>query len=91
MHRNDPNSLLERYSGKWLKCADKNKGIPHSRRIVMGGDGMRVYCDRVECKNCKDGICKNRFPTGEEAIKLHENWMGEFICTDFVEEADEDE
>lgn len=52
---------------------------------------MRVYCDRVECKNCKNGICENRFATGEEAIKLHENWMGEFICTDFVEEADEDE
>ena len=47
---------------------------------------MRVYCDRVECKNCKDGICKNKFPTGEEAIKLHENWMGQFICTDFEED-----
>ena len=47
---------------------------------------MRVYCDRVECKNCKNGICKNKFPTGEEAIKLHENCMGQFICTDFEED-----
>lgn len=53
------------------------------------GDGMRVYCDRVECKNCKGGLCVNRFPTGEEAIKLHENWTGAFICTDFEEEEEE--
>lgn len=52
---------------------------------------MRVYCDRMDCKNCKGGICKNRFETGEEAIKLHENCFGELMCTDFVEEAEEDD
>ena len=52
---------------------------------------MRVYCDRMDCKNCKGGICENRFETGEEAITLHENCFGVLICTDFVEEAEEDD
>jgi len=43
---------------------------------------MRVYCDVIECENCNNGICVNKFDTGEEAIKLHMNCMGEFICTD---------
>ena len=47
---------------------------------------MKVYCDRMECKNCKDGICENIFYTGEKAIKLHENCFGVLVCTDFVEE-----
>lgn len=61
------------------------------RCMNKGRSKVRVYCDVLECINCKEGKCTNKFDTGEEAISLHENWMGEFICTDFVEEADEDE
>lgn len=43
---------------------------------------MRVYCDVFECKNYNNGICVNKFDTGEEAVKMHMNWMGVFICTD---------
>lgn len=46
---------------------------------------MTVYCDVVECKNCDNGKCRNEFPVGEKAIKLHMNWMGVLICTDFEE------
>ena len=53
---------------------------------------MNVYCDVFECKNYRDGRCINKFETGEEAVKMHMNWMGVFICTDMdipEEEADD--
>lgn len=43
---------------------------------------MTVYCDVMDCKKNDRGKCKNRFQTGEEAIKLHENCFGVLICTD---------
>ena len=42
---------------------------------------MIVYCDDDECRNNHDGICENRFSTGQEAISLHLNVFGELICT----------
>lgn len=50
---------------------------------------MKVYCDVVECKNCKNGMCEHRNKTGEAAIKLHMSWTGRFICTN-IEEDEED-
>ena len=50
---------------------------------------MKVYCDVVECKNCKKDICEHRYKTGEAAIKLHMNWTGRLICTN-IEEDEED-
>ena len=44
-----------------------------------------VEHDHVECEKCDNGKCKNEFPTGERAIKLHMNWMGVLLCTDFKE------
>ena len=52
---------------------------------------MRVYCDVLECINCKEGECTNRFDTGEEAISLHENIFGRLICTDYKAEAEEED
>ena len=54
---------------------------------------MTVYCDVFECKHYNNGYCTNKFPTGEEAVKMHETWMGTFICTnmDITEEEGEGE
>lgn len=52
---------------------------------------MTVYCDVDECKNNENGKCRNEFPTGEKAIKLHMNWMGILACTDFEESEEAEE
>lgn len=54
---------------------------------------MIVYCDVFECKHYNNGYCTNKFPTGEEAVKMHETWMGTCICTnmDITEEEGEGE
>ena len=52
---------------------------------------MRVYCDVLECINCKEGKCENKFETGEEAISLREDIFGKLICTDYKAEAEEED
>lgn len=52
---------------------------------------MTVFCDAIECKKNHNGQCENRYVTGENAVKMHMNWDGEFICTDMDAEETEGE
>ena len=51
---------------------------------------MIVYCELEECKNNKEGKCKNKYPIGTEAIGIETNWMGLPICSDYDYEPDEE-
>ena len=47
---------------------------------------MTVYCEDIECKHNKDGVCENRFDTGQEAIILVGTIGGQVICSDQADE-----
>lgn len=49
---------------------------------------MTVYCEDRECKHNNDGVCENRFDTGQEAIILIETLGGQVICSDQTDEDD---